>query len=29
LIATGSGPFDLKGERSDGMLTFLDQKAAD
>jgi len=30
LIATGSGTFRyLKGERSDGMLNFLDQKAAD
>ena len=30
LIATGTGTFRyLKGERSDGMLAFLDQKAAD
>ena len=30
LIATGAGTFRyLKGERSDGVLTFLDQKAAD
>ena len=30
LLATGAGTFRyLKGERSDGTLTFLDQKAAD
>jgi hypothetical protein len=30
LVATGAGTFRyLKGERSDGVLTFLDQKAAD
>ena len=30
LVATGAGTFRyLKGERSDGTLTFLDQKAAD
>jgi len=30
LIATGAGTFRyLKGERSDGMLTFLDKEAAD
>jgi hypothetical protein len=30
LIATGAGTFRyLKGERSDGVLHFIDQKAAD
>ena len=30
LIATGAGTFRyLKGERADGTLTFIDQKAAD
>ena len=30
LVATGGGAFrSLKGERSDGTLAFLDQKAAD